>query len=41
MKTTILNGSHDINNISGTATLMTGTNGKQHYSKIILEEVFQ
>jgi virulence-associated protein VapD len=37
--TVYINQSHDINSISGTATLMSGTNGNQHYAKIILEEV--
>jgi hypothetical protein len=37
--TVMINQSHDINNISGTATLMTGMNGIQHYAKIIVEEL--
>lgn len=37
--TATLNGSHDVNAISGTATLMSGNNGLQHYSKIIVEEL--
>jgi hypothetical protein len=35
----ILNGSHDINNISGTASLMSGNNGLQHYGHWIIEEL--
>ncbi|MCK0179595.1 hypothetical protein MWU50_09855 [Flavobacteriaceae bacterium S0862] len=38
---TTINGNHDINNISGTAPLVSGDNGTQHYTKVIVEEVFQ
>ena len=34
-----INQSHDINNISGTATLMSGVNGTQHYCKVIVSEL--
>ena len=37
--TIILNGSHEINNISGTAKLMSGNNGNQHYGNWIIEEL--
>lgn len=37
--TTVINASNDINGISGTATLMSGVNGTQHYAKIILQEL--
>jgi hypothetical protein len=37
--TSILNGSHDINSISGTAALMSGINGQQHFSKIIVQGI--
>lgn len=33
------NQSHDINAISGTASLMSGDNGLQHYAHIIVEEI--
>ena len=33
------NQSHDINLISGTASLMSGDNGLQHYAHIIVEEI--
>ncbi len=39
--TTFINNSNGINTISGTATIMSGTNGAQHYTKVIVEEVFQ
>lgn len=32
-------GSQDLNGISGTAPLMAGTNGEQHYFKVIVEEL--
>lgn len=36
----LVNGSgHDINSISGTASLMSGTNGEQHYGNWIIEEL--
>ena len=34
-----INQSHDLNNISGTATLMSGVNATQHYAKIIVQEL--
>lgn len=34
-----INEDHDINNVSGTAPIMAGVNGNQHYAKIIVEEV--
>lgn len=34
-----LNANHDINNISGTATLEVGAQGTQHYAHIIVEEL--
>lgn len=37
--TTTLNGSHDINATSNTATIMSGINGEQHYNHIIMEEI--
>jgi len=37
--TTVINGSHDINAISGTASLMPGVNGLQHYAHIIVDEL--
>ena len=37
--TVYINTSHDINVISGTATLMSGVNGTQHYAKVIIEEI--
>lgn len=37
--TLTLNSSHEINLISGTATLLPGTAGVQHYAKIIVEEL--
>ncbi len=39
--TLIVNGSHEINNRSGTAPLMPGINGEQHYTKIIIEEILE
>ncbi|MEX0934631.1 MAG: hypothetical protein WDZ42_02405 [Candidatus Saccharimonadales bacterium] len=38
--TVTVNGSHAINTISGTATLMSGINGLQHYTKVIVEELY-
>lgn len=32
-------GGHDINTVSGTATIMSGTNGQQHYGNWIIEEL--
>jgi hypothetical protein len=32
-------GGHEINMVSGTATLMSGTNGQQHYGNWIIEEL--
>ncbi|MGH0033337.1 MAG: hypothetical protein ACQGVC_26420 [Myxococcota bacterium] len=37
--TLTVNGSHDINAISGTAPLMSGVNGLQHYTRLIVEEL--
>jgi hypothetical protein len=37
--TTTINGSNDLNTVSGTATIMSGDNGTQHYSHIIVEEM--
>lgn len=37
--TSVINGSHDLNVISGTATLMSGENGLQHFAHIIVEEI--
>lgn len=37
--TLTMNGSHEINVISGTATLLSGTNGLQHWGHIIVEEL--
>ncbi len=37
--TLTVNGSHDINHVSETAPLMSGINGEQHYTKIIIEEI--
>jgi hypothetical protein len=37
--TSTLNGSHDINLISNTATIMSGVNGLQHFSKIIVQGI--
>jgi hypothetical protein len=37
--TVIVNGSHDINATSGTAALMSGANGQQHYTSVIVEEL--
>jgi hypothetical protein len=37
--TSTLNGSHDINLVSGTASIMSGENGLQHYSKIIVQGI--
>ena len=37
--TAYINGSHDINNVSGTASIMSGNNGLQHYCHIIVEEL--
>ena len=34
-----INQDHSINTISGTATLMSGVNGTQHYAKIIVQEL--
>jgi hypothetical protein len=36
--TSYINGSHSINSRSGTAPLMSGNNGNQHYFHIIVEE---
>lgn len=36
--TVYINQSHDINTVSGTASIMSGVNGQQHYSKIIVQE---
>jgi hypothetical protein len=38
---TIINGQNAINVTSATAPLMSGTNGLQHFTKVIVEEVFQ
>jgi hypothetical protein len=38
---TTINGQNAINSISQTAPLMTGVNGLQHFTKVIVEEVFQ
>ncbi len=38
--TATINGSHDVNNISGTATLMSGVNGLQHFTRVIVEELY-
>lgn len=37
--TVLINQSHDINGVSGTATIMSGQNGLQHYAHIIVEEL--
>ena len=37
--TVYINQDHAINTISGTATLMSGVNGMQHYAKVIIEEI--
>jgi hypothetical protein len=37
--TSTLNGSHDINSISGTGSIMTGNNGLQHWSKTIVQGI--
>lgn len=37
--TVLWNQSHDINLLSGTASLMSGDNGNQHYMHIIVEEI--
>ena len=37
--TVLWNQDHDLNAISGTATLMSGNNGLQHYAHIIVEEL--
>ncbi|MFT6161697.1 MAG: hypothetical protein ACJA00_004294, partial [Myxococcota bacterium] len=37
--TVIVNGSHDINTVSGTASLMLGDNGNQHYTNVLVQEV--
>lgn len=37
--TVTLNGSHDVNTVSGTATIMPGNNGLQHWAHIIVEEL--
>jgi len=34
--TSLLNQSHNINTVSGTASIMSGVNGTQHYAKIIV-----
>lgn len=36
--TTTINGSHNINNVSGTASIMGGNNGLQHYFHIVVKE---
>ena len=38
--TVLVNYSHDINSVSGTAGIMSGTNGLQHYTKVIVEELY-
>jgi hypothetical protein len=38
--TYVVNGDNAINNISGTAPLATGVNGNQHYSHVIVEELY-
>ncbi len=38
--TVLINQSHDINIVSGTATIMAGVNGQQHFAKIIVEELY-
>jgi hypothetical protein len=38
---TFVNGQNAINETSGTAQIMSGTNGLQHFTKVIVEEVFQ
>lgn len=38
--TVIINWSHDLNNISSTATLMSWVNWTQHFAKIIVEELY-
>lgn len=37
--TTSVSGSNEVNNISGTATLLSGNNGLQHYSRINVREI--
>jgi hypothetical protein len=37
--TVLWNTSHDINNVSGTASIMSGNNGLQHYAHIIVQEL--
>lgn len=37
--TMVINGSHDLNAVSGTATVMTGNNGLQHAFHTIVEEI--
>lgn len=37
--TSVLNSSHDINAVSGTASIMAGNNGLQHFSHVIVEEL--
>lgn len=37
--TSTINGSHDLNSVSGTASIMSGANGNQHYFHIIVEEL--
>jgi hypothetical protein len=34
-----VNGSHDVNNVSGTGSLMSGINSSQHYTNVLVEEV--
>lgn len=36
--TTDIDTRHDINTVSGTASIMSGINGRQHYSHILVEE---
>lgn len=38
--TTWINTQHDLTAVSGTAPLMSGVNGTQHYTKVIIEEVY-
>lgn len=35
-----INTQHDLGAVSGTAPVMSGVNGAQHYTKVIIEEVF-
>ncbi|MFZ3232725.1 MAG: hypothetical protein WA194_04280 [Patescibacteria group bacterium] len=37
--TVTMNGSNNINAISGTAPLMSGDNGNQHFAHVVIEEV--